>query len=456
MRSRGFILIDIILGLALSALMVTLIGVGSMQAQDVFDKAKRRQEMLDVYEIHKAEFEGMIPYETRSRSYEVASSSSKVNIEAKAKWYGNDRIETLVNLGYASTYIEFKSVRAYPYADVKDVAGIALCAVDFMNDGELSIKAITLPINPLLPLTDLIVRGGVAYVSADSNVAADPDILIFDIAERSNPSVTSSLNTGPGISALALAGEYLYAAAASTAAQLHVIRLDSLAAPILAKKYKLPLPMASTSPPLGTAIFYNKNRIYLGTDKWDGEEFSVIDVSFPESLTKIGGLETGSKINNIFVRNNLAYVAASDESQLRYVNMSNSTSPYTLDIYSPSGWSRQEGSRVNYFEDNLDFARTSGGFDIKVDHELFSLGSTTSSAKSSVNISGGVYGLVRDRDHVYAATRDLNHELSVFDSNLSTTSAKYYPLPVQPQAMTCDRDSLFVLAKTAPVIYEIK
>ncbi len=64
--------------------------------------------------------------------------------------------------------------------------------------------------------------------------------------------------------------------------------------------------------------------------------------------------------------------------------------------------------------------------------------------------------MVADRRHIYAATRDVDHELTVFDLGLSSTTASYYALPVAPQTMACDQDRLYILAKTAPVIYEIK
>jgi len=60
-----------------------------------------------------------------------------------------------------------------------------------------------------------------------------------------------------------------------------------------------------------------------------------------------------------------------------------------------------------------------------------------------------------DRGHVYAATRWVDHEFAVFDRALGSTTASYYPLPVAPQAMACDGGRIYVLAGTAPVIYEV-
>jgi hypothetical protein len=219
---------------------------------------------------------------------------------------------------------------------------------------------------------------------------------------------------------------------------------------------------------MASSIFFDRNKIYLGTEKWDGDEFSIIDVSDPLQPAKIGGFETGSKINDIFVRDGTAYIADSDQNQMRVVDVREPSAIQIIGSFSPSGWSRQEGKTLSYFEDSFGFGRTSGGFDITSDHEAFSWATTSAAAGSppvvfysdpyayhSINIPGGVYGMVADRSHAYLATRQVNKEFDILNRDLSTSTATYYPLPVAPQTLTCDGDYLYILAATAPVIYEI-
>jgi hypothetical protein len=435
---QGMILIDILLALSLAAIFTTIVTESSVGARQVFDKANERAGLLD--------------------AYESSASSSRP--------YGNDRVETdLIASTTSSQSIQFIKVGARDPLHIADSAGTPLCSVDFSDkniigsylsphSNAIIITPIMLPINPLLPLTDLQVRNGIAYVSDDSSTASDPDIFIVDFKDRNNPKVLSSINTGPGIDAFAIAGARIYAAAASVVAQLHIIRMDSLNSLVLEKKYKLPPPYATATEPIASAIFFDKNKIYLGTEKWDGDELSIIDVSDPLSPVKISGLETGSKVNGIFVRDSLAYVADSDEKQLRIVDVSQPSAPMLTDSFSPSGWSRQEGKRVSLFEGALDFGRTSGGYNIITDHEAFER-PATSTIYNSVDISGGVYGMIEDRSHVYLATRQVNKEFQIFDHSLSTTTALAYSLPVAPQTLTCDGDHLYILAATAPVIYEV-
>ena len=467
----GFVLADVLVSLGLVAVFVSGITAMSIETQDIFGRSFTRKAMLDSYVHHQADFDGMMPGDEIEKTYTEASSS--INAKARARWYGNDRIETDVSLHDSGQSMAFAAVRAYPYADIAEAAGAALCSPDLASGATVGsysylhpadvqgaaptadITPMMLPVDPLLPLTGLAVKGNTVYITADSSVASDPDLLIVDITDKKRPRILSQIDTGPGLSGLSIAGKYVFAAAASTAAQLHVIRLDSLGAPALVKKYKLPLPTASTTAPMGSAIYYDRKIVYLGTEKWDGQELAAIDVSDPAAPRMVGGLEIGSKVNDIFVKGGTALIASASVEQMRTVDVSHPDRLVKVMSFSPSGSDRQEGNVVAMFEGSSALGRTSGGFDILADHEAFFWPSNASVA-SSTNISGGTYGIVIDRHHVYVATRDVGKELSVFSHTLATSTASYHSLPVAPQAMTCDGDGLFILAHTAPAIYEIK
>ena len=482
-NKSGLILVDILIAMALGVLFIALITQSSASSRDIFEFAKERSRLMDVYEAHVGEFEGMMPYESRSSSVPADGwKYATTTISAYAHWYGNDRIQTDITIGP----ITFNTIHAYPFSNVNDARGTPLCSVDFSNKNTVGsygflhkiffststnpqmlnaeITPISLPVDPLLPLTDFQVRNGRAYISTDSTKAVDPDILIFDIQDTHNVVLTASMNTGPGISAIALAGDKIFAAVTSKVAQLQIIGISEPDSLRIDSSYKLPLPQASTTPALGSTIFYDRDKVYLGTEKWDGEEFAVIDVSDPLHPVQIGGLEIGSKVTELYARNDIAYVTASGEKQLLVIDVHDPTNPILLDSFSPSGWERQEGKTVSFFEDSLGFGRTSGGFNIKQDHELFgwnlaqnlNYSGPNLPPASSTDISGGVYGIIADRSFIYAATRQSSRELQIFEHNLSTTTARAISLPVPPKAMTCDGDSIYVLGSTAPIIYEIK
>ncbi|MDD5165581.1 MAG: hypothetical protein PHG25_03565 [Candidatus Pacebacteria bacterium] len=455
--NQGILLVDIVLALALATIFIVVIAQSSVSARSIFYRTKEKAVLL-------TQFQNMLDTATST----LISTSSMVVVSKKL---GNERREEdVLNLSLVR-------VSGDTISGTQNFTGIPMCSFDFVNHSvvgsfawsdkkkpAIHVSVISLPINPTLLLTDFQIRNGIAYISVNSSVVSDPDLLVINFKDRARIQLVSSINTGSGISALTLANNRVYAAIAGTASQLHVIRFDVLATPVIEKKFTLPLPLASTSPTKGSAVFYFNNKVFLGTEKWDGDEFSVIDVSQPASPKKVGGLEIGSKVNDILVQNNVAYVADSDDKQLRVLNIINSTQPILQSVFMPSGGARQDGKTISVFEDNINFGRTSGGFDISVDHEFFAL-STSSltqnnvNSYASINIPGGLYGMVQDRHYLYLATRETGKEFKVLDREVlgvsSTPIILTYPIPVTPQKITCDSDHLYVLSALAPVIYDI-
>ena len=453
-KQDGIILIDIILALSLATLFITLITESSMGARDMFRRAHERNELLDIYESHISEVASLLP----SQIY-VAEG-----FVARASWYGNDRIQTDIEVTSTTSNqsITFTAIYSYPFVHDSDSQGTSLCDVALISDPRyVSITPIALSVSSLIPLTHLEVRNGIAYVSADSSIASDPDIFVFDIHDLLHTFMMSSVNTGPGIVSFSIAGNRIFAAAASTAAQLHIIRFDGLSNPVLEKKYQIPLPYATATAPFASSIFFNKDALYLGTEKWDGNEFFIVDVSNPTQPQTVESLDIDTKINGITVRGDTVYLATSGLQQLVGIDIRDRSNPHPIYSFSPSGWTRQEGKVISFFEDRLNMGRTSGGFNITQDHELFSWASTTLDGhvdvggSQSVDMPGGIYGMVTDRNGVYVATRETGKELQIFDTSLSTSTMISYALPVLPQSMTCDGDSIYVLGKGAPVIYKI-
>jgi len=438
--------------------------MASSGAHDVYTTARERSSLLDSYEAASPSFLAMNPYEHRESS----------GVIADARHYGNDRIETTASLysqeGNRRQVVSFSSLRVDPARSIEDYAGTALCTADFTRKGpvgsyqsvaqsnaEPTITRIALPISVSLLLTHLEIRNGIAYISVDSSVAADPDIFIIDITDPTNPFIRSSINTGPGIASFALAGNRIYAAAASAAAQLHIIKMNSLDSLALESRFSLPLPYATATPPYGSSIFFNKGFAYLGTEKWDGAEFSIIDVSDPSKPALRGGWETGGKIADIYVNNGIAYTASADALQIRSIDVRDASQPVLMDAASPSGWERQEGKALFYFEDALGLGRTSGGYNITHDPEALTWSSTSplSSPIGSTDVPGGVYGMVADRSHIYAAVRQGTGQIRIYNRGLASTTARSYPLSVAPISATCDGSALYFIAGPPASIYKV-
>jgi hypothetical protein len=463
---EGIILVDVLLALSVSALFVLLTTELVYGARELFESAKARLALIEVYERHVAEFEDLDVDEVRR----IDDDETGAAVVGRKVMYGNERTETVIDVHSTSTR---GTPQTLTFVSVKKIegeiqTGNSLCSVNFTSSdtvgsynyisrqerqspeeavNNLKIIEINLPIPITLPLTDMVVRNNLVYLSADSSAFAEPDILVVDIADPDNVLLKSSIHTGPGVSAIAVDENKIFGSAASTASQLHTVRIDSPEQLSLESRYQLVLPYATATPAIGSAIFADHDRVYLGTEKWAGAEFVILDVS-GGSPSEIATLEIGSKVNKIYVAHGRVFIASAGQGQLVTADLGG---PVIADSFSPSGWQRQEGKTISYFEKQLSFGRTSGGFNIVQDHELFRLGSTPVSRDSP----GGVYGIVSDRNFEFAVSRRLGKELQMYDKNLSAATSQEISLPGEPLAMVCDGDSLYVLARSSPTLYKI-
>lgn len=296
--------------------------------------------------------------------------------------------------------------------------------------------------------TDIVAKNKFVYLSVDSSTPSDPDLFIYDTSNviLHLPPV-STFNTGPGLNAIAVAGHYLYAANTSIGSQLQIMDILDRSKPVLIGSLKLPLPTSTTSSPVATSIAYFDQKIYLGTEKWNGPEFVIIDVSTPSLPRYLGGLEIGSKIKNIFVRENKAYIANAGDNELVVADVSDPASPSAISSISPLGTQIEEGNRITFHHDKLWYGRAGGGFGNSAYQELMSLslggngGNTNLSISTSTHVVGGVYGIAVIDPYVFFATGD--QKLEIWDDVLSTKISSLN-ISTVPVAMSCDGMDMYI------------
>lgn len=291
--------------------------------------------------------------------------------------------------------------------------------------------------------TQLEARHGFVYLTADSSTGSAHDFYIIDARSPTSSQIVSSLDTGPGLSSLEVAGAYVYATNTGTTNQLQIIDVSNRSSPVIVAKLKLPLPNASSTAPAASTIFYYKGFVYLGTQKWEGNEFSIIDVSNPSLPQYVGGFETNTLINDIYVRDGLAYLATADEGQMRLLDVHNPSSVVQLEYFSPSGWETQEGKIISYFEGKFGLGRTTGGFNVVSNYEIFSFSSTSPlSIEMSHDLPGGIYGIVIRPEMFFLGTRLSGKEFQVWKQDFSE---KLFELPLGffPRGLSCDGTSFY-------------
>lgn len=141
-------------------------------------------------------------------------------------------------------------------------------------------------------------------LALSSDLETDPDLAIISI---SNTNDVRYLDFGSRINSLDSATGYVFAAQHSTTTQLVTLRYeghdDSFSTSTL--------PNVSGSRPEGFSIFYYDNRVFIGTKRTAGHEFHIFDVSVPDAPVWLGSREMNHNINDIEVRDGLAFLATS-------------------------------------------------------------------------------------------------------------------------------------------------
>ncbi len=413
-KNRGFLIPEIMMAFSLMTLFLTSAIILSSTMQSLHDQAIRHLENLEF------------------ATHAIASST------LAKKPYGNDSQETFLN---PFTLLQSDYINAWG----RDNCNPRLSSSPIFDSAKINFYYPTsLNLGAGNTSTDIEVRNGIAYLTADSASASSPDFYIIDMRNPTSPVILSSLNTGPGLAALEVAGPYAYVANMSSVSQLQVIDIRNRSAPFISATLKLPLPFASSTAPASSAIFYSRGIIYLGTEKWNGNEFAIIDVSQPSAPRSIGGFETNTLINDIYVRGDDAYLAASDSGQMRILDIQNPVSISQRATFSPSGWETQVGKSLSYFEGKLSLGRTTGGFNNTHNYEFF-LFSTTSSpiaVENSKDVPGGIYGILLRPPFIYFATRSSGHEFQIWDDAMSHVIYER-SLGFLPHAMACDGQNIY-------------
>lgn len=300
--------------------------------------------------------------------------------------------------------------------------------------------------------TDVDVLSKKAYVTADASDANKGDFYIVDVSDPnlSNLPVFNpgGLNTGPGLSAVHVAGRYAYVANMSTTAQLQVIDISTPSSPFVAASLKVTAPGETA---VGESIFYANKKVYLGLDRpaASGREFYVIDVSSPLSLSASSikaSFEVNSKVSAITVKNGIAYLAVPDDpstsgvsEQLKVLDVSRADSGIIspLSPFGPNP-STMSGEGLYVSKDGKTLYLGQGGANPGNNPEFFSLNIANPGSISQINSkyiptsSNVTVNAIAVRSNlVFLWTSDTNLGFQIWDLNNLSSPAPYGALNTQ-------------------------
>ena len=391
----------------------------------------------------------------------LAWSLTSLRISAMNMLDGAGDINALINYGVENSFASTTALQAHEYSQ-------STCTLGATSSDEVGVVVPANPVSLLGPppfyslgfdlgtgniATGIVVKNDVIYETANSANQSLPDFYIISKNKVDRPTLISSLNTGPGLASLVVAGPYAYVANLSTVSQLQIIDIHDRINPVVVGTLKLNPPNASSTLPKARSIAYDNGLVYLGTEKWDGKEFNIIDVHDPVHPQLIGGYEIGSVVNDIKIRGAYAYVASAGTLQISAISLANLSAPLRVSAYSPLGNATDEGKIIGYYGDTFYLCRAGGGFGIPRLLELFAYNTPPSgninlnAPFASVVTNGGIYSILARPGYIILANGNTSGALSWMSNNLSSIFFTYSNT-WKPISLACDHTNLYILSAT--------
>lgn len=300
-------------------------------------------------------------------------------------------------------------------------------------------------ISPDIP-TGIAVVHGLAYITG-SRSGSNPDFFVVNVADSSwpvfaNPS-TPGINTGPGLAAVAVAGDYAYVANRSVAGQLQVINITNPSNPILATSTRV-----TGAGGVGNAIFYYNHMVYLGlTASGAGPQFAIFDVASSTKPVAKGTYTLGHTVNSLVVKGPYAYIATAAPEELNIFDISDPMSPQLVGGSGILPDTTANGKSVYVVGDTLYLGRTVG---LSPGTKQFYIFDTTDPTTdplpvlgSPTDVNDSINSLLVRSDLAFFTTRN---EFQVWSlSNVhALTKIGSLPLASTTPALDCENNTLYV------------
>ena len=170
----------------------------------------------------------------------------------------------------------------------------------------------------------IFVLGNYAYVGAKLSTGAE--FHIVNVSNPNSPSVVGSFEVGASVNSIFVRDDKAYLATASDVGELVILDVLNPAAPTLIAQFDAPGTANAKSLHLVT------NKLYLGRVSSADNEMLILDISNPSSIVTLGNLDLSADINDIYVENQLAFLATTDSNnEFKVYNIS---SPSNITLWS--------------------------------------------------------------------------------------------------------------------------
>jgi hypothetical protein len=336
--------------------------------------------------------------------------------------------------------------------DSSENLGKDTCALGFTGDWKNPVLRGKIAIGQNNPATGVDANNGKVYVATNGSVAAEPDFYSIDASNLDNPTILKAIDTGPGLNALQVAGDYAFVANSSINGQLEIIKISDPANPVFVQHTKF---ADAQSGGVGNSIFYRSGKVYIGTPKNDGPEFYIYNVQNPLAPIFLGEFELGTIVNKIYVYGDYAYLATADQKHFRILNISDPGRISEVASFSGAGWASQSGQSLAVLGDHAIFGRA-GGLPALGYPELYMLdvsrpGLVTSLNSADVNFS--INSIFLRSGLAFLATNKSGGQFQVYNLNDNQfIGYSSLPLTADSTGIDCDGENFFLSLSGDPIL----
>jgi len=246
----------------------------------------------------------------------------------------------------------------------------------------------------------VFVDGNYAYMVTNSS------LYIFNITDPENVSLAGSVGLGAIGYNIFVSGNYAYIATSHNSRELTVVNITNKATPALVGTgYNA----AGTTD--GYGVFVSGNTAYLSRQSGTGADFFVLNISNPLSPSLLDSIDLGSSGFDVFVSENYAYLATSNNSrELDIIDVSTQTNINRVGSYDTA--ETTDGLSVYVSGTTAYLTTTSGGADF---YAINVSNPSSPSLLDSIDLGGSGWKVYVDSGLAFVGTSNGTAEFQVID-----------------------------------------
>jgi len=196
----------------------------------------------------------------------------------------------------------------------------------YSGDEEFDIIDITTPASPVQKssiefndnLNDVFVKDDYAFLGSNAN---DKEIVIVDLSRKEAPTIVGEIDVNSDVNGIIEKDDILYIAGEGNTEELKIYESAGNEG-----CFKGVGEADTETNQNAYAVFVEDGRTYLGRRSDTGAEFYIYDTSAPGQPIELGSLEIGQSVQDIFVKDDYAYLTTVDNNQeLIIINITDPT-----------------------------------------------------------------------------------------------------------------------------------